>query len=91
MPYKNHLNNSEALTTPYSETRAGFIALALEKNKKASPFIEEAKALKAIASSAKYPKDLLLIKRIYPSLLTASGISDKAKKNILVMKIRTRQ
>jgi hypothetical protein len=56
--YKTHLNSSDSLVTPYEETRAGFIALALEKNRKATPFVEEAKALKVIASKAKNPQDL---------------------------------
>ena len=34
MPFNNHLVSCEDLTTHYEETRAGFIALALEKNKK---------------------------------------------------------
>jgi hypothetical protein len=82
MPSNNHLNSYECLVTPYRETRAGFIALALEKNKKATPFVEEAKALKAIANKAVNPRDLLNLEQIQSSLLTASGISDKAKKHL---------
>ena len=29
--YKDHLNSWESLITPYEQTRAGFVALALEK------------------------------------------------------------
>jgi hypothetical protein len=79
MPFNKHLKSYESLITPYEETRAGFISLALEKNRKATPFVEEAKALKVFASQAKRPKDLLKILEIKCSLLTASGISDKAK------------
>ena len=75
----NHLNSYKDLITPYEETRAGFIALALEKNHKATPFIEEAKALNALAKRAKNPADLPKISAIHNSLLTASGLSDKAK------------
>ena len=82
MPYKNHLDSYESLITPYEDTRTGFITLALEKNRKATPFIEEAKALKAIAVKAKFPKELLRINEIQNSLLTAAGISDKAKKHL---------
>ena len=35
MPFNNHLKSYEDLITPYEETRAGFIALALEKNRTA--------------------------------------------------------
>ena len=80
MPYTKHLNSYKSLITPYEEIRAGFISLALEKNKEATPFVEEAKALKAIASKTVKPKDLINMKEIQQSLLTASGISEKAKK-----------
>ena len=82
MPFKNHLESYEDLITPYEETRAGFIALALEKNRTATPFVEEAKALKVFASRAKTPKELLKISEIQDSLLTAAGISDKAKTHL---------
>jgi len=82
MPFNNHLKSYKSLITPYEEIRAGFIYLALEKNRKATPFVEEAKALKVYAVRAKTPKDLLTISAIQNSLLTASGISDKAKKHL---------
>lgn len=80
--YRDHIDDNKSLVTPYEEIRSGFIALALEKNRKATPFIEEAKALKVIASKAKKPKDLLKFKEIIPSILTASGISDKASNHL---------
>ena len=64
MPFNNHLKSYKSLITPYEETRAGFISLALEKNRKATPFVEEAKALKVFASKAKIPRDLLKISEI---------------------------
>ena len=82
MPFNNHLKSYEDLITPYEETRAGFIALALEKNRTATPFIEQAKALKVLASRTKTPKELLEINEIQDSLLTAAGISDKAKTHL---------
>ncbi len=82
MPFNNHLKSSESLITPYEETRAGFISLALEKNRKATPFVEEAKALKVFALKAKTPKELLQINEIQKSLLTAAGMSDKAKNHL---------
>lgn len=82
MPFRNHLKSYEDLITPYEETRAGFIALALEKNRTATPFVEEAKALKVLASRAKTPNELLGINKIQDSLLTAAGISDKAKTHL---------
>ena len=82
MPFNNHLKSYKDLITPYEETRAGFIALALEKNRTATPFVEEAKALKVFASRAKTPKELLEISEIQDSLLTSAGISDKAKTHL---------
>lgn len=79
MPYTKHLNSYESLITPYEEIRAGFISLALEKNKESTPFVEEAKVLKVVASKAKNPRELIEIEEIQQSLLTASGISEKAK------------
>ncbi|OGW21913.1 MAG: restriction endonuclease [Nitrospirae bacterium GWB2_47_37] len=82
-PYHKHLSGSSYLVTTYEERRAGFVALALEKNRRATPFIEQARSLKAAASQAKTPADLLNIESIQPALLTASGVSDKAMKYLL--------
>lgn len=72
------IKNAADLVTPREKTRAGFIALALEKNYLAVPYVEEAKALKAIASRVKNPKDLLQAEDLMAGLLTASGLSDKS-------------
>lgn len=72
------IRSADDLVTSREETRAGFIAMALEKNYIAVPYIEEAKALKALASKIKKPKELLQIKDLRVSLLTASGLSDKS-------------
>jgi hypothetical protein len=63
--------------------RAGFVALALEKNRQASPYVEEARVLKVLAEKAKRPVDLMKIKGIESGLLTAAGISEKAKGYLL--------
>lgn len=78
MPYNNHIKKWEDLVTTKQATRKGFIAIALEKNIKGTPFIEEAKSLKILAAKAKKPKDLIKLKKIFPSLLAASGLSEKA-------------
>ena len=69
---------SEDLVTSREQTRAGFIAFALEKNRRSTPIIENAKSLRVLASKAKTAKDLLNISEIQPALLTAAGLSDKA-------------
>lgn len=72
------IENTSDLITSREKTRAGFISLALEKNYLAVPYIEEAKALKAIAKKVKKPMDLLEIEDLRAGLLTASGLSDKS-------------
>ncbi|HVG30455.1 MAG TPA: AvaI/BsoBI family type II restriction endonuclease [Pyrinomonadaceae bacterium] len=79
-PYRLHLKSSDNLVTCYEDTRAGFVELALEKNRRATPFIEQARALKVAASGATRPSELIEIEGIHSALLTAAGVSDKATK-----------
>ncbi len=60
-PYQNHLHGSDDLVTTYEATRAGFAALALEKNRRAMPYVAEARALQEAVSRASKPADLLTI------------------------------
>jgi len=76
--FRDHLKKANDLVTTYEETRAGFIAIALEKNKHASPYIEEAKILKSRIKSINNPDDLLKLEGIRSGLIAAAGISDKA-------------
>lgn len=77
-PYREHLKSSGDLITTYEATRAGFVSLALEKNKRATPFIAEARLLQSAAKAAKTPIELTTIDDIQRGMLTASGVSDKA-------------
>jgi len=81
-PYQQHLKSSKSLETTYEAIRAGFVALALEKNRRATPFVAQARALKAAAGKARTPADLLKISGIQPGLLTAAGVSDKAANHL---------
>lgn len=81
-PYIQHLKSSKSLETSYEAIRAGFVALALEKNRRATPFVAQARALKVIASKAKSAAELLNISEISPALLTAAGVSDKAANHL---------
>jgi hypothetical protein len=67
--YRNHLQSSDDLVTTYEATRAGFVALALEKNRRATPHVAEARALQEATSRARTPADLLTIKGIESGLL----------------------
>jgi hypothetical protein len=77
-PYKEHLKSGVDLQTAYAAYRAGFVSLALERNRRATPFVDEARKLKAVAAKAKAPMELLQMKDIRSALLTAAGVSDKA-------------
>ncbi|MDQ3254177.1 MAG: type II restriction endonuclease [Acidobacteriota bacterium] len=77
-PYRLHLSSSIDLVTPYEAVRAGFVAIALEKNRRATPFVEQARALKVAASIAAAPSELVKVDGIRPALLTAAGVSEKA-------------
>jgi len=72
------IKNADDLITPRENTRAGFIAMALEKNYIAVPYIEEARALKSLAKKITKPSELLQLEDIRVGLLTASGLSDKS-------------
>jgi len=72
------IKRPEDLMTSREQTRAGFVAFALEKNRRSNPIIKSAKSFKVLASKAKVAKDLLNIAEIQPALLTAAGLSDKA-------------
>ncbi len=72
------IKSADDLVTSREKTRAGFISLALEKNYLAIPYVEEAKALKALASRVSKPKDLLQVQNLRVGLLTASGLSEKS-------------
>ncbi len=78
MSYIQHLSCSTDLITPTEEIRSGFVTLALERNRQATPFVEQARALRVFAMQAKTPTELLQIDEIRPALLTAAGFSDKA-------------
>lgn len=77
-PYRQHLKSSKGLATTYEAVRAGFVSLALERNRRATPYVAEARALKTAASVARSPSDLLEIASIRAALLTAAGVSGKA-------------
>jgi hypothetical protein len=77
-PHRYHLRTSDDLVTTPAETRSGFIALAIEKNRQGTPFVERARRLRQAAQKARTPADLLTMPDIRSELLTAAGLSDKA-------------
>lgn len=81
-PFLSHLKTAADLETTYEAVRAGFVALALEKNRRATPYVAEARALQEAASKASRPSDLLKIPQIQKGLVTAAGVSDKAANHL---------
>ena len=73
-----HITKPEDLVTSYNEIRAGFIAIALEKNRRATPYVEEARVLQHRIIKIKSPDKLLDVLDIRNGLIAAAGLSDKA-------------
>ena len=74
-PYLFHLKSAADLETTNEAVRAGFAALALEKNRRATPYVEQARALKHAASQAKHAVELLEIPGIQSALVPVSGVN----------------
>jgi len=72
------IDSSKDLETTYSATRSGFLEIALRKNREALPYIDEAKALRSIASLYNNPRELAKDERIFVPLSEAAGVSTKA-------------
>lgn len=81
-PYQAHLATPADLVTNHTETRAGFLEFALEKNRQATPFITQARALKIATLPLASPADLLTLSSIQAALVAAAGISDKAASHL---------
>lgn len=77
-PYSRHLRSSQDLVTTSENTRAGFVSLALERNRRADKYVAQAHDLKVKAAAAANPQKLLTIDQIQAALLTAAGVSGKA-------------
>jgi type II restriction enzyme len=77
-----HITKPEDLVTSYNETRAGFIAIALEKNRRATPYVEEARILQHRIKKIKSPDNLLDTPDIRNGLIAAAGLSDKAASHL---------
>jgi type II restriction enzyme len=77
-----HITKPEDLVTSYNETRAGFIAIALEKNRRAAPYIEEARVLQHRIKKIESPEKLIDMPDIRSGLIAAAGLSDKAASHL---------
>ena len=80
MSFNSFITSAESLVTTHEQTRAGFLSIALEKNKVGDPYVKNALAFKAMVAHTQTPEEFLAMPKIRPFLLTAAGLSDKSMK-----------
>lgn len=73
-----YIKSASDLVTTHEQTRAGFLAIALEKNMVGDPYVKQALAFKTMAALTKGPEDFLHMSQIRPFMLTAACLSDKS-------------
>ncbi len=77
-----HITSANDLVTTHEQTRAGFLAIALEKNQAGDPYIKQALTFKSMVSQTTTPDDLLTMQSIRPFMLAAAGLSDKSLQHL---------
>lgn len=82
-PNLPHLKSSKDLETTHKAVREGFIAQAFERNRRATPYIAETKALRVAAVTAKAPDYLLNIPDMQSALSTAAGLPSRENTYLL--------
>ena len=80
MPYQISVPDAASLITDQADTTAGFIKMALERSRRATPHVQEARALQAAAAALPTVRQLLAEPALQSALLTAAGVSDKDNK-----------
>lgn len=76
------ITSAASLVTTHEQTRAGFLAIALEKNMIGDPYVKRALAFKAMAAHTTGPDDFLNMPQIRPFMLTAAGLSEKSLQHL---------
>lgn len=77
-----YITSLEDLITTHEQTRAGFLAIALEKNRVGDPYVKQALAFKTMVVHTKGPDDFLRMPSIRPFMLTAAGLSEKSLQHL---------
>jgi type-2 restriction enzyme bsoBI len=72
------ITSASDLVTTHEQTRAGFLAIALEKNIVGDQYVKQALAFKSMVAHTKGPDDFLAMPNIRPFILTAAGLSEKS-------------
>ncbi len=78
MSFNRFIKSANNLVTTHEAIRAGFLSIALEKNRISDPYVKTALSFKTMVSDVKNPDDLIAIPQIRPFLVSASGLSDKS-------------
>lgn len=76
--FNRFIMSASDLVTSHEQTRAGFLKIALEKNRLGDPYIKNALAFKAMVADTRSPDEFLELPAVRPFLLSASGLSDKS-------------
>ena len=76
------ITSADDLVTTHEETRAGFLAIALEKNTVGDPYVKQALAFKSMVAHTKGPDEFLTMPTVRPFILTASGLSEKSLQHL---------
>lgn len=79
MDYTNHLKSAADLVTLRTDTSAGFIKMSLERSLRATPHVEQGRALRAVSATFPDVASLLSDPTMHEAILTAAGVSEKAK------------
>lgn len=78
MTFNKFITSASDLVTTHEATRAGFLSIALEKNRVSDPYVKIALCFKTRVTGVKSPDDLLKMPAVRPFLISASGLSDKS-------------
>lgn len=76
------ITSVDDLVTTQEQIRAGFLAIALEKNRVGDPYVKQALAFKAMVADTKGPEDFLRMPTIRTFMLTAAGLSEKSLQHL---------
>ncbi len=77
------LPNAAALITTRAATRAGFIEVVIEKNRRATPHLDDARALRSLVlEKCEKPRELLALDEGEKTLVVAAGVSEKASRHL---------
>ena len=77
------LSDAAALVTTRAATRAGFVEVVIAKNQRATPHLDDARALRSLVlEKCAAPRDLLNLTEGEKALVVAAGVSEKAARHL---------